>query len=199
MKSMSADHFIPANYHLLIQYCRHVVEARRIEQFKKDYRKLKTGFSLKTYAELQEVALSQTKMIHILSRAMRSRNKRTSVRTGVSRNRNRPERLKISGEMRPPITQDAICAYRRAIDLHNAPLPADPAARQLQAENYYQACEALRVALGRGRHRVPILDTVGSDDVLYFIVGRGPAFMDDWRGAIAIPKELARLAREMAG
>jgi hypothetical protein len=30
--SMPADHFIPANYHLLTQLCRHVVEARRIAQ-----------------------------------------------------------------------------------------------------------------------------------------------------------------------
>jgi hypothetical protein len=91
----------------------------------------------------------------------------------------------------------AVHAYRRAIALHDAPLPTDYVARRLQQENYHQATEALRVALDRSRHRVPVLDTLGSDDVPYFITGRGPAFIDDWKSAIAIRKELARLAREI--
>ena len=37
--SMPADHFTPANYHLLTRLCRHVVEARRIAQLIKAYRK----------------------------------------------------------------------------------------------------------------------------------------------------------------
>lgn len=92
---------------------------------------------------------------------------------------------------------DAVTAYQRAIALHSAPLPVDPIARQLQQHNYYQECEALRVALDRSRHRVPILDTLESDGVPYFIVGRGPQFADDWRSAVAIRKELERLTREM--
>ena len=37
--SMPADHFTPANYHLLTQLCQHVVEGRRIAQLIKAYRK----------------------------------------------------------------------------------------------------------------------------------------------------------------
>jgi hypothetical protein len=84
-----------------------------------------------------------------------------------------------------------------AIALYKTPLPADPVARQLHQHNYYQDCEALRVALDRGRHRVSILDTLGSDGVPYFIVCRGPAFIDDWHSAVVIRKELERLTREM--
>jgi len=71
VEAMPADHFIPANYHILTQYCRHVVEARRIEQLIKDYKKNRADFNYKTYAELQQVALSQSKMIHKLATSMR--------------------------------------------------------------------------------------------------------------------------------
>ena len=65
VEAMPADHFIPANYHLLVQYCRHVVEARRIEQTIKEYRdlrKAKAGrseFNYSTFFALQEANLSQ--------------------------------------------------------------------------------------------------------------------------------------------
>jgi hypothetical protein len=65
VEAMPADHFIPANYHLLVQYCRHVVEARRIEQMIKEYRdlrKAKAGrseFNYSTFFALQEANLSQ--------------------------------------------------------------------------------------------------------------------------------------------
>jgi hypothetical protein len=62
--------------------------------------------------------------------------------------------------------------------------------------NFYLATEALRVALGRSRHRIDILD-VESDVPPYWIVSRGPAFVDDWHSAVAIRKELDRLTREM--
>jgi hypothetical protein len=87
----------------------------------------------------------------------------------------------------------AVHAYKRALALHNAPLPTDYTARQIHQTNYYQATETLRVALDRSRHRVPILETLETDDVPYFVIARGPAFTDDWRGAIAIRKELERL------
>jgi hypothetical protein len=74
------------------------------------------------------------------------------------------------------ITQDALSAYKRAIELHNAPLSADPIARQIHQHAYYQDCEGLRVALDRGRHRVDILDTIGLDRPPHFIISRGPAF-----------------------
>jgi hypothetical protein len=69
--SMPADHFIPANYHILTLYCRHVVEDKRLAQITKDYRKKRKDFNYKIYAELQKAALSQTLMIQRLSRSMR--------------------------------------------------------------------------------------------------------------------------------
>jgi hypothetical protein len=42
---MPADHFTPANYHLLTQLCRHVVEGRRIAQLIKAYRKARLSES----------------------------------------------------------------------------------------------------------------------------------------------------------
>jgi hypothetical protein len=92
------------------------------------------------------------------------------------------------------ISPEAFSAYRRAIDLHRTPLPADPVARQAQQENYYQFCEALRVAPDRGRHRIDILDTIGFDRPPHFITA--PAFTDDWHSAVAIRKALEQLTRE---
>jgi hypothetical protein len=96
------------------------------------------------------------------------------------------------------ISLEALNAYMRAIALHRAPLPVDPIARQEQQREFYLASEAMRVALDRGRHRVPILETLASDDVPFYIICRGPAFVDDYRGAIKIRKELERLTREVA-
>ena len=69
--SMSADHFIPANYHLLTQLCRHVVEARRIAQLIKAYRKKKTDFNIRVCGELLKAQLSESSIIQRLSCSMR--------------------------------------------------------------------------------------------------------------------------------
>ena len=71
VESMPADHFIPANYHLLTLLCRHIVESERLEGFIKAYRKRKRDFNIREYGELQKAALSQTQMIQRLSRSMR--------------------------------------------------------------------------------------------------------------------------------
>jgi hypothetical protein len=60
-----------------------------------------------------------------------------------------------------------------------------------------EASEALRVALDRGKHRIPILDA-DADAPPYWIISRGPAFIDDWKSAIRIRKELEQLTRELA-
>jgi len=91
---------------------------------------------------------------------------------------------------------DALTAYRRAIDLHRAPLPVDPIARQAQQHELYLASEALRVALDRSRARVPILDTLESESPPYFIICRGPQLVDDWLGAAELRKALELLCRE---
>jgi hypothetical protein len=77
VEAMPADHFIAANFPILTQYCRHVVEARRIEKMIKEYRdlrKTKAGraeFSYSIFFGLQEAKLSQSRMVFTLARAMR--------------------------------------------------------------------------------------------------------------------------------
>lgn len=51
--------------------CRHVVEARRIAQIIKLYRKRKADFNYKDYGELQRVQAAQSLIIAQLSRSMR--------------------------------------------------------------------------------------------------------------------------------
>ena len=83
--SMPADHFIPANYHLLTQLCRHVVEARRIAQLIKAYRKKKTDFNIRVYGELLEAQLSESSIIQRLRCV--SPSNRTSIRADDYRDR----------------------------------------------------------------------------------------------------------------
>jgi hypothetical protein len=88
--SMPADHFIPANYHFLTQLCRHVVEARRIAQLIKAYRKKKTDFNIRVYGELLKAQLSA---IGILG--MKNGDTRTSVTTVLG--------FTTSGVWTPPV------------------------------------------------------------------------------------------------
>jgi hypothetical protein len=97
--------------------------------------------------------------------------------------------------IKPYIPKEAIAAYKRAIALRS-PLHADPVARQEQQHQFYLASETLRIALDRSRVRVEILDTIGTDVIPRFISRQGPQFVEDYRGAIAIRKELERLCRE---
>lgn len=68
--STPADHFIPANYHLLTQLCRHVVEARRTAATIKAYRKRK-DFNYKVYGDLLKQQQAETQTITRLLRSMR--------------------------------------------------------------------------------------------------------------------------------
>jgi zona occludens toxin (predicted ATPase) len=68
--AMPADHFIPANYHLLVCLCRHVIESRRITAIVKAYRKQAT-FNYREYGELLRIQQSQSLIIARLSRSMR--------------------------------------------------------------------------------------------------------------------------------
>jgi hypothetical protein len=85
--SMPADHFIPAN-HLLTQPCRHVVEARRIAQLIKAYRKKKTDFNIRLYGELLKAQLSESSISSSASpvRCVSPSN-RTSIRADDYRDR----------------------------------------------------------------------------------------------------------------
>lgn len=79
--AMPADHFIPANFHLLTLLCRHVVEARRIAQLVKAYRKRKANFNYREYGELLRIQQSQSLIIARLSRSMRLTQQATKDKT----------------------------------------------------------------------------------------------------------------------
>lgn len=67
---MAPDHFIRANYPVLAQLCKHIVEARYTHRKMKEYRKANT-FNVRVYAELTKVQDAQSLAIARLSRAMR--------------------------------------------------------------------------------------------------------------------------------
>src|SRR5258707_14914653 len=72
VNAMPAEHFIPANFHVLTQLCRHVVEARRNAHVIKTYRKRKTDdFNYKVYGELQKAQIAETQIIVRLSTTLR--------------------------------------------------------------------------------------------------------------------------------
>jgi hypothetical protein len=68
---MPAGHFIPANYHLLTQLCRHLVEADRVARLIRSYCQKKDNASVRTYTELLRAQDAQSLAIHRLSRSMR--------------------------------------------------------------------------------------------------------------------------------
>lgn len=70
VNSMPATHFIPANYPLLAQLCRHITEARRAAHMIKMYRKSKV-YSNRTYGELLRQQRNETLAIVRLSTSMR--------------------------------------------------------------------------------------------------------------------------------
>jgi hypothetical protein len=69
-QTMSADHFMRANYPLLVQYCRHIVSARRIQQLITAEEK-KKKFDRREYMILLQMRSTETAQIHRLARSMR--------------------------------------------------------------------------------------------------------------------------------
>jgi hypothetical protein len=70
VNSMPADHFMPANYGLLIQYCRHKVASITIDQLIQACRKRKK-FDLGEYDRLLKMQQAETASINRLLRSMR--------------------------------------------------------------------------------------------------------------------------------
>lgn len=70
VNSMPADHFMPANYGLLIQYCRHKVASKTIDQLIQACRK-KRKFDLGEYDRLLKMQQAETASINRLLRSMR--------------------------------------------------------------------------------------------------------------------------------
>lgn len=70
VETMDADHFMRGNYPLLVQYCRHVVSARKINQLiSAEERKKK--FDRREYMILLQMRSTETAAIGRLARSMR--------------------------------------------------------------------------------------------------------------------------------
>jgi hypothetical protein len=95
---------------------------------------------------------------------------------------------------KPKIIPEAVEIFKRACELRNAPIPADPVRRILENREYNKACDALREALGRHRYQADIFETIG-DEMPMHVVRAGPAAVLDFNEAAAIRRELERLAR----
>lgn len=84
INSMPADHFIPANHHMLIMLCRHLVEARRISGIIRSYCKSKDRRDVKVYLALVKQQTVEHMMIAKLSRSMRITHQSTYNKTAVN-------------------------------------------------------------------------------------------------------------------
>ena|SRR2546430_10580207 len=71
IEAMPADHFIPANYPVLSQLCRHIIDARRVAQLIQVFCKKKGNFEIRTYLELLKQQAAESLSIARLSRSMR--------------------------------------------------------------------------------------------------------------------------------
>ena len=94
---------------------------------------------------------------------------------------------------KPRIIPEAVSIYKRACELRNLPIPADPVRRILENREYNKACAALREALGRHQYQADIFDTIG-DEMPMHVVRAGPAAVMDFNEAAAIRRELEQLA-----
>jgi len=68
---MPPDHFIPANYPVLAQLCRHIIESHKISTAIKAYSKRKQGFNIREYGELTKQQDACSLAIGRLSRSLR--------------------------------------------------------------------------------------------------------------------------------
>lgn len=68
--TMPADHFMKANHPLLVQYCRHIVAARRLDQLIASVMKSKK-FDAREYAHLLQLQNAESQAIQRLARSMR--------------------------------------------------------------------------------------------------------------------------------
>lgn len=71
VNSMPADHFIPANYHVLISLCQHIVEERRAHALIKAYCKSKARADVKIYLDLRKAKEAETIIVRKLSTSCR--------------------------------------------------------------------------------------------------------------------------------
>lgn len=84
VNSMPADHFIPANYHMLGLLCQHIVESRRISVLIRSYCKRQDRLDVKVYLDLVKQKESEDITIMKLSRAMRITQQSTLNKTAVN-------------------------------------------------------------------------------------------------------------------
>lgn len=87
VNSMPADHFIPANFHMLALLCQHIVEARRISRLIASYCKRKDRVDVAVYLDLCKQKALESAQILKFSRSCRITQQSTYKPQGVKLSR----------------------------------------------------------------------------------------------------------------
>lgn len=84
VNSMPHDHFIPANYHMLVILCGHITEVRRCSRLIKSYCTRKDRLDVKIYLDLCRQKDIESQMVIKYSRSCRLTQQSTKNTSGVS-------------------------------------------------------------------------------------------------------------------
>lgn len=98
INSMPPDHFIPANYHMLILLCQEIVEARRISRLIASYCQRKSTVDVKVYLELLKQKDVIIASISKLSTKCRLTQQSTKNTIAVNLKRGAAQQVDMSGD-----------------------------------------------------------------------------------------------------
>jgi|SRR6266702_610645 len=98
VNSMPADHFIPANHHILISLCQHIVEERRAHGLMKAYCRKKDRADVHIYLELRKAKEAESAIVRKLSTSCRITHQSTHNKTAVDLKRASARMVDMSEE-----------------------------------------------------------------------------------------------------
>lgn len=98
VNSMPADHFIPANYHMLVILCQHYVEYRRVQGLIRAYCRKKDRADVKIYLDLLKAKESESNIIKKFSSSCRITQQSTHNSTAVNLRRVAARSVDVSEE-----------------------------------------------------------------------------------------------------
>lgn len=98
INSMPADHFIPANYHILILLCQDIIEARRVTKLIQSYCHSKNTVDVKVYLELLKQKDALVNSISKLSTKCRITQQSTKNPSAVVLKRGAARQVEMPGD-----------------------------------------------------------------------------------------------------
>lgn len=98
VNSMPHDHFIPANYHLLVSLCEHIVEKRRLSRLIKSYCIRKDRVDVAIYLDMCKQREAESMMVLKYSRSCRLTQQSTKNKTAVVLKRDAARQIDMSGD-----------------------------------------------------------------------------------------------------